>query len=135
MHTTLTGFQRSRHATHEHRFARVQRHRGVQHVVGIGQTPRPNLHRLVLDGRRRHAQVQLVLVGDARLNQLLHAALVLFRANGTDSDVVIHRQCAPAAGAGCAVSGNKLAGMFGRVRSHAKFQTAQCAVRYSCPVN
>lgn len=73
----LTSFQRTRHTADENRFSRIQRHGRVQHIVGIRQTPRPDLNGLVLDGGRRNAQIQLIVVGDAGLDQLLHATFVL----------------------------------------------------------
>lgn len=73
----LTSLERARNAPHEDGLARVERHRRVQDVVGIGQPPRPDLHGLVLDGRRRHRNVQLVVLRVARLDQLLDAALLL----------------------------------------------------------
>lgn len=81
-HGQLHCFQWPRHAPDEHGLPGVQRHGGVQDEVGVGQAPRPDLHRLVLDGRRGHAQVELVIVHDARLDQLLHRALVLEQEEG-----------------------------------------------------
>jgi len=81
---SLTGFQRSGHAAHEHRLPGIERHGRVQHEVRVGQTPRPYLHRFVLDGRRRHAQVQFVIVLNARVDQLLHRRLVLQRKLNND---------------------------------------------------
>ena len=72
-----TGFQRTWHTADEDGLAGVQRHGSVQDEVGVRQAPRPDLHGLVLDSRGGHAQVQLVVVHDARLDQLLHGALVL----------------------------------------------------------
>lgn len=73
----LTCFKRSRNSTDEHGLAWVQRHRGIQDVVGIGQAPRPNLNGFVLDGRRRHRNVQLIILRVACFDQFLHAAFLL----------------------------------------------------------
>lgn len=73
----LTCFQRARNPTDEHGFAWIQRHRSVQHKISIRQAPRTNLNRLILDGWRRHADVQLLVLHDAVLNQILDRAFVL----------------------------------------------------------
>lgn len=76
-HGEFHGLERSRDPANEDRLSRVERHGGVQHEVGIAQSPRSNLHRLILNRGRAHAQVELVLVLNAGVYQLLHRALVL----------------------------------------------------------
>lgn len=75
----LTCFQRARNATNEHGFAWIQRHRSVQHKISIWQAPRANLNRLILDGWRRHTDVQLLVLHDAVFNQILDRAFILHR--------------------------------------------------------
>jgi len=81
-HRQLHRFERPGHAAHKHGLAGVERQSGVQHEVSVAEPPGADLHRLVLDGGRRHAQVQLVVVLYARVYQLLHAAFVLEEQEG-----------------------------------------------------
>lgn len=78
-HGELHGLQRPRHAADEDGLSRIERHGGVQHEVGVAESPGSDLHGLVLDRGRAHAQVELVLVLNAGVYQLLHRALVLKR--------------------------------------------------------
>lgn len=73
----LTSFQRSRDSTHKDRLSGIQWQGSVEDKVGIRQLPRSDLHRFVLDGGGRDAQVQLIIVLDAGVNQLLYRDLIL----------------------------------------------------------
>ena len=73
----LTCFQGPGDPADEDGFPGVEGERGVEDEVGVGESPGPDLDRLVLDGRRGDAQVQLVVVLDARVDQRLHGLLVL----------------------------------------------------------
>ena len=64
-------------APHKDSLAGVEGEGGVQHKVGVREPPGTDLDGFILDGGGRHAQVQLVVVLDTRVDQLLHAALVL----------------------------------------------------------
>lgn len=75
----LTSFQRTRNASNENSFTRIQWHGSIQNKVSIGQTPRANLHWFVLDGGRRDADVELIILDDAIFNQILNRAFVLWR--------------------------------------------------------
>ena len=73
----LTCFQGPGDPADEDGLPGVERERGVEDEVCVGESPGSDLHRLVLDGRRGDAQVQLVVVLDARVDQRLHGLLVL----------------------------------------------------------
>jgi hypothetical protein len=85
-HGKFDGLQWPGDAADEDGLPRIQRERGIKHEVGVRQSPRPNLHRLVLDGGRRDAQVELILVLNARVDQRLHGCFLLQkRATGQHS--------------------------------------------------
>ena len=68
----ITSFQRSWNPSNKDCLPRIKGKGGVKDKVRVAELPRSDLHRLVLDGRGAHAQVELVLVLDALLNQSLH---------------------------------------------------------------
>ena len=68
----ITSFQRSGNPSNKDRLPRIKRQGGVKDKVRVTELPRSDLDRLVLDGRGAHAEVELVLVLDALLDQGLH---------------------------------------------------------------
>ena len=64
-----TGFEWPRDAADEYGLPRVERKGRVQNKVGVRKSPRPDLDGLVLDGGRGDAEVQLVLVLYALVDQ------------------------------------------------------------------
>ena len=75
--TELTCFERAWHSTHKHGFAWIKWHGSIQHKVSIRESPRSNLYRFIFYCRWGDTQVELVIILNARINQLLHWALIL----------------------------------------------------------
>ena len=75
----ITSFQRSGNPSNKDCLPGIKGQGGVKDKVRVTELPRSDLDRLVLDGRGAHAEVELVLVLDALLDQSLHGALVLIR--------------------------------------------------------
>ena len=75
----ITSFQRSGNPSNKDCLPGIKGQGGVKDKVRVTELPRSDLDRLILDGRGAHAEVELVLVLDALLDQSLHGALVLIR--------------------------------------------------------
>lgn len=91
---TVTGFERSRNAAHKHSLAGVEWHRGIENEVGVTQAPWSDLHLrqtrgkvltadwfshywFVFDCRARDAQIEFVVLLNARVDQRLNGRFVL----------------------------------------------------------
>lgn len=85
MLSQLTCFQRTWNSANKDSLSWIQRHWSIQDEISIRQTPGANLNRLVLDGGRRDADVELVVFDDAVLDQILNRAFVLLRVNKEES--------------------------------------------------